>query len=382
MRASFKIACLFALALSAIVVGERVQLTQSVDAQPVAPSGLRAVTTNAPGICSGSGLTTNPLDCHVTTDGVSLSGTGSAGAPITYLLPNSDMGVFGSGLDGACVFDGAASVTTLGGSIAPAANVYTLLSDIHCTTISISSGVTVFTNTWRIFARTSLANSGKISCNGNDASGATAGAAITATNGGLTGGCAGATGGTGVGAQAPAGNPGTPLGWASLGGGGAGGAGVSGGGASRALGAVYTAAQGDIATIQNAIQHRSTNNVFISSGGCGAVGGSAGGGGGAGTTGGGGGGGACNVVVVAPIFTGSGTIEAKGGNGGNGSNSGTATGGGGGGKGAYVTLAYSNGTAPTATVTGGAKGLHGSGGGVDGNNGTDGLVHVWNVGAQ
>lgn len=357
----------------------RVHFSQHAEAQSATSHGLHRVATSATGICTGDGTVATPLACSITTDGTSLSGTGSAGSAITYLLTNSDMGAFGDGLDGPCAFDG---TTTVVGIAPTGGNTYTLTGDLYCSTVDVDPGITVKTNTWRLFAHTSLINDGVVSSSGNPASGATGGAAITATNGGLTGSCSGGTGGTGVGPQGGAPAAGTPRGWAALGSSGKGGNGVSAGGAARALGAVYTAAQGDIATVQNAIAHRSANNVFIASGGCGATGGSAGGGGGAGTTGGGGGGGAADMVIGAPVFTGSGTFEAKGGNGGNGSNSGTATGGGGGGKGGYMTLIYSRGTAPTGVVTGGTKGTHGSGGGTDGDNGTDGLAVIWMVGAQ
>lgn len=372
---------LFTLAFVAIA-SLRPATFQSADAQS-SGIGLITVVTNTPGILSGNGTPSSKLSALLTTDGVTLSGTGAAGSPITYLLTSTEAGHFADGSHGALDFDGSATVA----GYAPSSSVYTINGgDLYPTTMIVRTGVTVRTVGVRVIARNSieLAGTGKISSSGNNAVGATGGAACAGFT--ITGGKAGPNGGTGVGTAGTAGSVNTPRGWSVATGGsnaGSGGSGVSAGGSGGAAGAVVSTAAGDLYNLKSAIEQRfPSTDTFLCNGsdGCAPSGGA---GGGNGTNaGGGGGGGACNAVVGAPVFTGTGTIEANGGAGGNGVNGATGTGGGGGGKGGIAVVFYSRGTAPTVTVTGGAKGLHGSGGGNDGNNGGDGMIMLYKVGDQ
>lgn len=77
-------------------------------------------------------------------------------------LPGSSSAQFGSGADGAVTFDG--STTILG--MVPSANVYTMTRDIHCTNITINTGVTVRKAGYRMYSTGTLGGSGTISNNG------------------------------------------------------------------------------------------------------------------------------------------------------------------------------------------------------------------------
>jgi hypothetical protein len=339
--------------------------------------------------------------------------------------------LFGDGSDGAVTADGAATVNCLG---APAANVYTMTRDCYFTTITVNSGITIKTVSNRLFATTSITNSGTIS---NAGTGGGAGGNATGTNkatGGTSGGnssvlstgslagpfpaksgTTGGSGGTGVGSAGTNGTVGGGSGAVALtsttasagaAGGNGGASGASGG--NNAGGTGGTAGAGGPSVLSHVSPHEieiaktlydptgtALQTMGVNGGaGSGAAGGGDGtnaGGGGGGSGGGGGNGGA--LVIAAPTITlnVASVINVSGGNGGNGGTGGTPTtgncGGGGGGaggdggNGGILVRIYSTLTNNGTDTTGG--GTHGNGGalgtgvgtgtnGTAGTNGNDG----------
>ena len=66
--------------------------------------------------------------------------------------------IFGEGTDGAATFDGTTTVI----SLAPTSNVYKLVKDIYCTNLTVNSGVTLFTNGFRVFVNGTFTNNGTV----------------------------------------------------------------------------------------------------------------------------------------------------------------------------------------------------------------------------
>ena len=66
--------------------------------------------------------------------------------------------IFGEGGDGSATFDGTATVI----SLAPTSNVYKLVKDIYCTDLTVNSGITLFTNGFRIFVNGTFTNNGTV----------------------------------------------------------------------------------------------------------------------------------------------------------------------------------------------------------------------------
>lgn len=254
-------------------------------------------------------------------------------------------------------------------------NVYTILRDVFATSMSVSSGVTVNTNNFRIFFSGTLTNNGTIQNNG--VSGANGGSATAA--GSLPGTPAG---GGGV-AYPSTGGVGTGTTHAIGGNGGAGqsgnnsnsGGGSSGFASAGGIGGVVTASVSTFFFSTSALMM-----VDVSPSGIAMLqGGASGGGGGATSNGGGGGnggGGAGIVFLSGSAVVNTGLISANGGVGGDGSNGGNASGGGGGGGGggavAIFTASYTN--SGTVQANGGIGGMTGGfnspSPGVTGNNGT------------
>lgn len=252
------------------------------------------------------------------------------------------------------------------GDITTGGNV-TLTDDIVCDTYTVSAGDTVTTAGYRILARKKITieATGVIERNGNDGSGITAGAALSA---GLTGasedGGAGGPPGNGNGIAGDS----TAIGAYGVGGdGGDGGDGGAGGNAgaggsvtspAASLGA-YRAGGAGI-ELGHLFTEGSNPKLF----------GGAGGGGGAGDAGFGGGGGSGGgvLILIAPIIENNGEIQAKGGGGGDADVGGGGAGGGGGGGGCVIaitrTLAADLGTIDVSGGTGG--------GGASANDGVDG----------
>lgn len=302
--------------------------------------------------------------------------------------------IWGTGADGDLDFDGVNPVVLLNGTtFTPSGGNYTVTRNVFAHDIHVSTGVTVTVDGWQVCATGTLSGSGTFERNGNNASGATAGAALG--TGSLPGATAGGAGGTSstasagsnsataphgfVTGQAPAaaGGGGTPGGAGNIGGGGSGGNGSNGNSGARG-GSIATHSEGGSWDV--ILKGRSFGAVQYT----GASGGGGGASGSSGSTsrGGGGGGGGGWMVFLIRNSTFSGTIEARGGNGAAGISNGAAGvggGGGGGGGGGWITwVCGKQTTSPTFDVSGGAGGAGGvppsgtSGG--NGGNGGDGFV--------
>lgn len=246
-------------------------------------------------------------------------------------------GTFGAATDGSATLDGTATVAWATKS----SSTYTMTRDVHATTLTINSGVTLVTNGFRLFAQTSVSNAGTVGTPGPSASGTTGG------------------GGTGAG---------------TLGGGRSGGGGVVGAGTTNGTAGTFTgsgaggAGSGNAGGTGNTAIVGNTNMLSVPTyclmGGIlyGAVftaiqGGSGGAsGGGDGTNkGGGGGGGGPFIAVLTPTFTNTGTVTVAGGNGGTPS-TGNCGGGSGGGGGVFVVYTTNSATMGTVTTTAGTAG--------------------------
>lgn len=244
----------------------------------------------------------------------------------------------------------------------------TLTKDMFYDTLTVNVGATLFTNGYRIFARTAVICNGSIDRSGNNATGTAATAALAA--GSIAAGTAGGAGGTAAGSAGGASAT-------SLGGtGGAGGLGSGGAGGAGGTNTLNTTANGGVESFQiydNARTARNVAGTQITQGSGG------GGGGGDGTAGGAGGGGGGLIVIISPSVTGTGTIRAKGGDGfqpvaGN-------RGGGGGGGGGIIAICSENDvtlTSLTLSVPGGV-GASGFGTGVSGVNGSTGRTYLVRV---
>lgn len=245
----------------------------------------------------------------------------------------------------------------------------TLLRDMYYDNLTINEGATLYSNGFRIFARTSVVNNGIIDRSGLNASGTSATTALAA--GTLAAGAAGGAGGTAAGTVGGA--SATSLGGA----GGAGGLGSGGAGGLGGTNTLNTAASGGVETFQNVDRSREGKNIVGTS----ITGGSGGGGaGGDGVAGGAGGGGGGLVVIMSPSITGTGKIKAVGGAGYTPITGGNKGGGGGGGGGIVALISENNiaATSLTINVSGGA-GASGVGTGVTGQNGTIGRIYYVRV---
>lgn len=342
------------------------------------------------------------------------------GTTTQYKVGDGGMNSFGDGGDGAGVADGSTAVPgmTLSGSI------YTLTRDIYLTDLTISTGIIIKTNGYRIFGIGTLTMNGtaQIQRNGNAGTsggnasqniGGSAGAGGAAlADGYLKGsqaggnGAAGANGdSTSVGGSRTAqpGNPGSngsntnnSIGTnaSSAGSGGGGGSGFNGGGSSGgASGSSGTATLAnvklsaswhlypllDVSSTGSTVKY--DNSASPGGAGSGAGGGpfvynaaDNQGGGGGGSGGSGSGGGIIAIYFKNIVIGASASITSNGGAGGNGGNGGTAhtsagnTGGGGGGgsaaggNGGIIVLIYNSLTNNgVISVSGGAHGTHGVG---------------------
>ena len=284
------------------------------------------------------------------------------------------LGFWGDGSNEALNFDG--SSTVLG--MAPASGVYTLTREIYATDLTIGSGVRIAAGSYGIWANGTLTFTDAtsiISGNGKDATSFPGGASQTTQ---APYGFGGSGGGGGRTSTSGSGSSGSYAATSPCGAGGAGGlaSGGNGGGAGGNASAA-AANRGGSRALDWVIRRCKylDNTAFVLNGG-----GAGGGGGGlthsTGTgSGGGGGGGARGAVVWARLVVGAGIIEAAGGAGANGVSTGADLAGGGGGGGGGCAILITTTPAPPCTVRapGGAPG-NGSGGGVAGSAGSDGLV--------
>jgi hypothetical protein len=262
-------------------------------------------------------------------------------------------GILGNGGDGAVTLDGSNSYSNsfsqlTGGN-------YTLKRDMFVTTLTINSGVTLYTVGCRIFCQGPIINNGIISLAGNSASTFTPGAAgsLGTVGASLGVGQAGGAGNTGNG-SAP-----TVVGarW------GTGNSGVGGAGSTGTAGTLgYTNGSPSFFETPSFMLSGVNNSggTFLAI--MGAPGG--GGGGGDGTNKGGGGGGGGGVgASFSQSFVNNGTITVAGGNGGT-PTTGNCGGGGGGGGGIFV--AYTTSTWTQSGTINSSGGTAGSGIGTGG----------------
>lgn len=307
------------------------------------------------------------------TAGTNITITPGAGT-ITISASGGGKAIYGDGSDGDATFDGANPVTgaTRSGST------YTLDRDVFYDDVTIANGVrvrgvTAAGEAKRMFAAGTITGTGtaQIDWNGNDASGANAGAQIAdgVLGGGQAGGAGGTAGGAGSSGQS---QTGSALGGNGGNGGAADGGGGGGGGGSHAAPAVSV---GGLRSSTTAVLGHFVANATITI----AQGGSGGGGGGAdgANAGGGGGSGATSGVLAARVLAGTLAIQAKGGAGAPGT-AGNAGGGGGGGGGVLALVYDTKGGSVTTSVAGGALGAK-AGSGFDGTAGSAGtLIEIAN----
>jgi hypothetical protein len=282
--------------------------------------------------------------------------------------------MYGTGIDGDVTLDGVStpSWATRSGST------YTLTRDVDARVLTFTGvGTTLKPGDFRLRCWKGVGEIDHfINDNGNDASGTTAGAALTATGTLRRGATAGAVGKSSAGTGTNAGNN-TAVGYAAR------------GGAGGAVGGTAGGTSGTVASVA-ATSGIATNGVYMLTGWLGtasgptaqALGGGSGGGGGAvgasGTSGaGGGGGGRCLVWMLECDFAG--TISADGGAGSNAS-AGDAGGGGGGGGGEAVLYTEALVRTPTVRANGGTGGA-GFGTGSSGVAGTAGRALIVSPGA-
>lgn len=359
-----------------LVVGCRDRVSvQPAEAQQYTGTQLRVWTTDG-GLLSGSGTVASPLEAEIHVDST-LTGTGSAGAPLTAIaaLGTVDFAIFGDGSDGTHTFDGSAVIL----GMTPSANTYTLTRDIFCSGCTIDSGVSI-TGPYRVFDNGTLVLNGKIHRNG--ATGGTPTACATVSAGTLAGQLAGGVGGSTAGGAAGNGNAATvPFGCStSVGGlcrGASGGAGASGAGATAGVTTIGAATLGTPRIFRLGMEGLNRSSVVWATASSGAGGrgdaANARAGGAGGCTGG-------YVVVSARTITGTGSVESVGGAGGSGQAGGN-TGGGGGAAGGWIFIVIGSGSYPTTVNTGGAGGAA-QGTGVAGGTGGDGIVVKYKLGVQ
>ncbi len=241
----------------------------------------------------------------------------------------------------------------------------TLTTDMFYNTLTVQSGGILKTNGYRVYCKTALIvdSGGKVHFDGNSASAATPGSAVSpgSTDGSVAG---SATNGSGVGTNTSNQSAGAFGGRGGNGGAGSGGAGgvsgtipsptsVIGGRFPKALPQLATGQLSQAQTLGGGTAGASGGGTSVSGGAGGAAGGV--------------------MVINAKSVTNNGTISANGGAGGT-MPSGNKGGGGGGGGGVVVINCESfTGTTPTAT--GGALGA-GVGTGVNGTAGANGTVFV------
>lgn len=305
-------------------------------------------------------------------------------AQVVTLL-NFALGIFGPASDGSVVFDGSAAVAGYSG---PSGNVYTATREAFFQNATINSGVTVKQHGIPgPNVRGTLTNNGDLNWAGTDASGATGGAAPSASilpvgtaggNGGAPNGNGSPGGGSGsaprgFSAAAAAGGvgqspptPPTPPGSGGVGHGGGGGGSQANGGAGGSV-TLLGATNGDWQDRDRAstafmIATGTLQKLTVSTGGGGGAGG------GTGANGGGGGGGGSWGVVRAFRFAGSGTYTGRGGNGAAGTSptggvNQAGGGGGGSGAGGVVVVITTDAASPTINVAAGTVGNGAAGNG-------------------
>jgi hypothetical protein len=291
-------------------------------------------------------------------------------------LAGPDLGWYGDGSDGDATLDGATNYNTWSSR---SSSVYTLTRDVVLANLTINSGVTLQTASFRIFVRGLLYNRGTILGNPNDGASPAAGGQTPSTN--STG--YGFAGGAGTNQLDANGAAGTATNTQT----GAGAAGGAGGGAGVRTGGAGGASAGGLAT-GGQVRYGTLRQAWVVSTGRAMTGpglatdwllGGAGGGGGANNNttasnrgGGGGSGGIIVIIVARAIDNDGGVISARGGHGGNANING---GGGGGGGGGALLMMYDEILEGAGTISApGGTGGNAAGVGTAGSNGSAGLV--------
>lgn len=319
------------------------------------------------------------------------------GATYQYAIGDNGLLSFGNGADGSVTFDGSTEVVGASRS----STTYTLVRDVYYVNMTVSTGVTVLKNGFRIFGIGTLTLNGtallqRNGGNGNNASGTTRGTGGSALPAGyLVASPAGGSGGFWQGAtQNSADSPSPDPAFSALnlnnpsggtGGTGSGGTGLGGSSGSPRVPGVSLQIGWHLYTL---LDIPTTGPVIKYSAGTSGGGGGVGGGNSGGTgNGGGGGGGGVSGGIIAIYFRNivigaSASITATGGNGGNGGTGGGANGGGGGGgaagNGGQIILVYNtlSGSTSSSWVAGGTGGTGGAkiGTGTAGSAGQNGSV--------
>ncbi len=310
---------------------------------------------------------------------------GLGSAAITTLVSEVSGGneqfVFGTGYNGNLNFDGVSTVL----GMVPVAGVYTLNQTLLANNLILGSGARLISAGYLIHVNGTVTGTGLISWNGNNASGAAPGAALTTVS--CPGSEAGATGNLGVGAGRTALSPMMPWcstvataaggtsnvaanpggnGTACHGGAGGGIAGTAGGGNTGGYALVDAGfVFGGYSPISLMGRLWNNANVVFANvtlpAGANAGGGASGAGTGTGAGGGGGSGAGWIFISARNCGTGSWSVEAKGGDGG--SCAGTNCSGGGGGGGGTIVLYCGAGTLPATANTPGNRGCARNGAG-------------------
>lgn len=287
--------------------------------------------------------------------------------------------IFGSGDDGAAVFDGTNTFTSFASKNG---STYTLTRDTYLADGSIiQPGVTLNTAGFRLFCngKLTVSSTAVLACDGKDASLNVAGGSSALGTLGI--GMAGGAGHVGIGTGTNGTNQSNTLGDAAGAGGNGGAGGVDAGG----TGGTYTPNTTNGGSDWLLPIHSGFTFIQTSGGNQAQIlpmGGGAGGGGGgsdnAGVNGGGGGGGGGVMVLIVFNLVNNGTIRCKGGKGGNAAGAGGNGGGGGGGGGGIINnlYRYKSGTG-SMSCPGGTGGTHVGASGVDGSPGQVGHVNAY-----
>lgn len=310
---------------------------------------------------------------------------------IAYLDAVRLSAIFGVRGNGDADLDG---VTTVFG-MTLAGSTYTMDRDAYWDNVTLSTGVTLKTNGYRLFVTDALtiASGALVHNSGGNASGRTGGTA--GASGSLLGGQAGGLGGE-AGATENGANGAQRT--VSLGGGGGAGAAGAGSGSNGTggtggstvapaaeMGGLYDLAPLTTGHLYGLNTAKTAVEVYVLAGGGGGGGGGSAIDGGGQSDGGGGGGSAGIVLICARQIENEGAIRANGGNGGNAAISGgvgAPAGGGGGGGGGLVRLIYAEKTgAGAVTAGGGTGGTSAVGPGPSGTNGSGGTVELIDLSA-
>lgn len=294
---------------------------------------------------------------------------------IAYLTISAVNSAYGTGFDGALVFDGTSVVTLGDGStLTPIAGVYTLSRDIFPNTCVITGGSINPGGSgagFRITCRTSFATAGGVVLqrgntggNGSAGTGGAAGAAFTA--GTLKGGAAGGAGGASGSGGGGNGNDATT---------------AYGGNGGGAFGGVVHPPTGSVGSVEGVVP--ATMGHIIAAGALTQYMGGAGGQGGSGSTsaaGGGGGAGGPVVCIAAKaiVLLNAGDVQAVGGAGGNAQTGGSPGNGGSGGGGGLVHLICDRFIVTNGTLSGATNSPGGTGGtgAIAGSAGSSGQVKL------